>query len=219
MVNKLNKLIFDKIMSIIYLGPRHPHRCSPLQTGWGDQAGVSCWGPWLALLLCPSGNPISQGVLMRSQLQTTDQSLAPPKGEEASICGSGSRWPFSSLNSCSWHCKNIINVLTNKLTRPFVSRNLGNTVSTVLHCSGSWINFCLCWKVSLIFKKICSLSVVCFSRDMASRHWSPSNCCTLVTSLSKFGPLLFVVWELLLLPPLVPPLLSSRCVFLIFQAM
>jgi len=64
-------------MSIIYLGPRHPHQCSPLQTGYGS---------WLALLLWPSGNPISQGVLMKSQLQTTGQSLALPKGEEASIC-------------------------------------------------------------------------------------------------------------------------------------
>lgn len=131
-------------------------------------------GMWHFLILQECSQFVK--VFWQSLYQTTDQSLGTPvdliKGG-----GIGRRWPFLSLHSCNLQRVHSIYTLC-ELNRPFVSRNLRNTVSTVLHSSELSINFCLCWKVSFIFMKICLLSVLCFSRDIALRHCSPSSCCS-----------------------------------------
>lgn len=114
---------------------------------------------------------------MKSRLQRTGQSLTTPKGEEASVGvfhdGDSRRSDHFHICTAVLDKESIVKRNECELARLFVSKNLGNTISAVLHYSGSWINFCLCWKVALIFMNICLLSVLCFSRDMASQHWSP----------------------------------------------
>ena len=197
---------------IFYLELLHPrHRCFPLHTEWDGSVLVSWWGFWLAQSPWSWGIPISRGVWMRFLLQTAAQSPVAPDGVRVMVKHGHTYTSF--LNTCSWdiHCKSVF-------TRPLVSRNLLKTVSTVLDFSGSWIISCLCWKVSLIFWKIWSSSVLCVSREMASRTWSPSSWRSSATAtvLSSCGPLRPVVLESLLC---LGPWLLSFWVFLILQAM
>lgn len=89
--------------------------------------------------------------------------------------------PHSAQNfkSLTYHC-----ILTN----PFVSRNLGKMDRISRLLSGSLISFRRCWKVSLIFWRIKEVSVVWFSKEMASWQASPSSCFSTIMDLWASGP-------------------------------
>ena len=85
---------------------------------------------------------------LKSRLQRTGQSLTTPKGEEASVGvfhdGDSRRSDHFHMCTAVLDKESIVERNECELARLFVSKNLGNTISAVLHYSGSWINFCLC---------------------------------------------------------------------------